>query len=259
VPFALLAAVGVSVGGELGCGSVEFASTGSTTTGGSTTGSGGSTTGSGGSAASCQELETQAEMQLTVALQQDEACATDDDCVWTGAGGGGACAAPCGMLTSTSGAAAAVTSAALACEPFVEAGCRAPILGCPIGPPSICSRATCTSFNVAVSPASTSGPTSLTTGVCAALSLVYSDGEKATAPHDLEIFLQAPVGTLFADAACTVPLATSITPLSSAPEASVTLPAGGTQVTFGLMPTGDGSIQVTVGDRETDDFLFTAQ
>jgi hypothetical protein len=83
---------------------------------------------------SCSELENEAAGQFGALAQQYLGCTTDDDCTRIAPQGAGQCVAPCGnVLTDEAGAATLQTAANTACEPFIAAGCKVPILRLPGG------------------------------------------------------------------------------------------------------------------------------
>jgi hypothetical protein len=249
----------------VGCtGSVMLGASGSTTSASTASGSSGSSVsaGSGGSVSAgssassgggatsetCQALEMAAEKQLEAVVEQNLACSVDADCIEIGVGPSGDCAAPCGVLTDESGAQTVQSAANSACEPFLAAGCKPPLLECPAFPPFLCVGGTCATYSVAVTPSPL--PT-FTLGVCAVLHLAYSTGAGSAdagspdAHSAIAVLMQSSIGTVYADAACTMPVTTGSPEMMG----TLTIPAGTTGVDFGFMPdaTGNGSLNVGPG------------
>jgi hypothetical protein len=249
----------------VGCtGSVMLGASGSTTSGTTANGSTGSSISAGsggnpstGSSASsaggatsetCEALEMAAVKQLDAVVQQNLACSVDADCTEINVGPSGDCAAPCGVLTDESGAEAVQSAANSACKPFLAAGCKPPILECPAFPPFVCVGGTCAAYSVAVTPSPL--PT-FTLGVCTVLHLAYSTGAGSSdagspdAHSPIGVLMQSSIGTVYADAACTMPVTTGSPEMTG----TLTIPAGTTGVDFGFMPdaTGSGSLNVGPG------------
>jgi hypothetical protein len=70
------------------------------------------------------------------------------------------------------------------------------------------------------------------TGVCAALALTLSP---SAAPHDLSFPVTASSGTLYADTACTTPLAAG----------TVTVPGGSQSIAFGFEAQAAGGVTIS--------------
>ena len=179
---------------------------------------------------SCSELENEAAGQFGALAQQYLGCTTDDDCTRIAPQGAGQCVAPCGnVLTDEAGAATLQTAANAACGPFIAAGCKVPILGCPAQDElTICASGICEGWSAGL----TWSATSFVHGVCASFVITYHSTQSATAvaPRDLAFALTAQNGSLYADSSCTTLLTSG----------SVTLPAGASQVSFGFVPLAAG-------------------
>ena len=200
---------------------------------------------------SCSELENEAAGQFGALAQQYLGCTTDDDCLRIAPQGAGQCVAPCGnVLTDEAGAAALQMAANTACEPFVAAGCKVPILGCPAGDTlNICANGICEGWSTGL----TWSPTSFVHGVCTSFVITYRSTQSAmaVAPRDLAFELTAQNGSLYADSSCTTALTSG----------SVTLAAGASQVSFGFVPLAAGQSGVSgVGpDNDQIGVYFDAQ
>jgi len=193
----------------------------------------------------CQDLESDAAAQLEALIQQNLACASDDDCTRISPEGRGQCAAACGhLLTNQAGASMLLAAANTLCESFVAKGCQVPLLGCPaVAPLNICAAGTCEGWGVSLGPSA--GPFAL--GACAPFEISFytAESRSAVAPHDIVFALTPENGTLYADSACTTPLMGG----------SVTLPGGANSVAFGFVPlapgqsgfSGNGSDHATIG------------
>jgi hypothetical protein len=205
--------------------------------------------GAGDSQVSCSELENEAAGQFGALAQQYLGCKTDDDCTRIAPQGAGQCVAPCGnVLTNEAGAATLQTAANTACEPFVAAGCKVPILGCPAQDElNICASGVCEGWSTEL----TWSPSSFVHGVCASFVITYHSTQSTTAPRDLAFALTAQNGSLYADSSCTTLLTSG----------SVTLPAGASQVSFGFVPLAAGQSGVSgVGpDNDQLGVSFDAQ
>jgi hypothetical protein len=197
----------------------------------------------GGSPASCASLENTAAAVLESVENGFRACQVDKDCVTTSVNQDGWCAAPCGGFTSKAGAAAFIVAATSACQEFNAQGCSPPVYECIVPPDSaICAAGTCTQYDVNLSLLSPA----LTHGACAAFDAVYSAGATSSnAPHDIAVTLSACDGTLFADQACTTPLATSTA--TTLATGTVTIPGGSPSVGFGFVPQAAGSCMIEAG------------
>jgi hypothetical protein len=184
---------------------------------------------------SCSELENEAAGQFEALAQQYLGCTTDDDCRRIAPQGAGQCVAPCGnVLTDEAGAATLLAAANTACGPFIAAGCKVPILGCPAGDElNICANGMCAGWSAGL----TWSAASFVHGVCASFAITYDSTQSppAVAPRDLVFALTAQDGSLYADPAC----ATAMT------GGSVTLPAGANQVSFGFVPRSAGQSGVS--------------
>ena len=200
---------------------------------------------------SCSELENEAAGQFGALAQQYLGCKTDDDCTRIAPQGAGACVAPCGnVLTNEAGAAMLQTAANTACAPFVAAGCKVPILGCPAQDElDICASGVCEGWSAEL----TWSPSSFVHGVCTSFVITYHSTQSGTAValHDLAFALTAQNGSLYADPACT----------SLLTGGSVTLAAGASQVSFGFVPLAAGQSGVSgVGpDNDQIGVSFDAQ
>jgi hypothetical protein len=179
--------------------------------------------------------------QLEAVVEQNLSCSVDADCVEVNVGPSGYCAAPCGVLTDESGAQAVQSAATSACAPFLAAGCKPPILGCPAFPPFLCVGGLCATYSVGVTPSPL--PT-FTVGVCAVLHLAYSTGAGSPDAHSaIDVLMQSSIGTVYADAACTTP----VTMGSPEMTGTLSIPAGTTGVDFGFMPDAAGAGWLNVG------------
>jgi hypothetical protein len=183
----------------------------------------------------CTDLANAASAQLSTLDAALLACTADTDCVWTPVNSDGYCALPCGGLTNTASVATLVDDAARVCEDFNAHGCTPPFLSCPSFGTPICAGGTCALYSVYLSP-----PTSTTfaVGACVGLDVDYSTlSGSSTAPHDITVAVTASNGTLYADQACTKPLATG----------TITIPAGASQGPFGFEPQVAGPGWIDVG------------
>jgi hypothetical protein len=174
----------------------------------------------------CQDLENEAATQFAALVQQNLACTSDNDCTRISPGGDGECVALCGdVLANEAGAPTLGAAADTLCESFVAKGCRVPLLSCFADATlNICAAGTCEGWNASLS---WNSAAPFTHGVCASFEIEFStDQGTALAPHDLVFALTPKNGTLYADAACTTPLAGG----------SVTLPGGANSVAFGFLP-----------------------
>ena len=200
---------------------------------------------------SCGQLENEAAGQFGALAQQYLGCTTDDDCTRIAPQGAGQCVAPCGnVLTDQAGAAALQAAANTACAPFVAAGCKVPILGCPAQDElDICANGICEGWSAEL----TWSATTFVHGVCASFVITYHSTQAGTpvAPHDLAFALTAQNGSLYADPACTTVLTSG----------TVTLAAGASQVSFGFVPLTAGQSGVSgVGpDGDQIGVSFSAQ
>jgi hypothetical protein len=200
---------------------------------------------------SCSELESQAVGQFGALAQQYQGCTTDDDCTRIAPQGPGQCVAPCGnVLTNEAGAATLLAAANTACAPFIAAGCKVPVFGCPASDElDICAFGACAGWSAEL----TWSPTSFVHGACASFVITYHSTQSApaVAPHDLAFALTAQNGSLYADSTCTTLLTSG----------SVTLAAGASQVSFGLVPLAAGQSGVSgVGpDNDQLGVSFDAQ
>ena len=97
-----------------------------------------------------------------------------------------------------------------------------------------------------------------THGVCTALHLDYSiDGAGSPdAPHAIVVQVQSSIGTVYADAACTVPVTTGTPTMTG----TLTIPAGSSGVDFGFVPAAAGGGWLDVGPGiGGGEYSFTAQ
>jgi hypothetical protein len=205
--------------------------------GATSTGSTGSssTSAGGGTSQTCEALEMAAVKQFEAVVDRNLACSVDADCTELNVGPSGYCAAPCGALTNEAGAQAAESAANDACQPFLAAGCKPPILQCPAFPPFLCAGGTCATYSVQVT---TSPLPTFTHGVCTALHLAYStQSGSPPATQAISVLMQSSIGTLYADPACTTPVTTG----------TLTIPAGSSGVDFGFVPAAAGSGWLDVG------------
>ena len=125
--------------------------------------------------------------------------------------------------------------------PFVAAGCKVPVLGCPAQDPlNICASGICEGWSTDL----TWSATPFVHGVCASFVITYHSTQSATAvaPRDLAFALTAQNGSLYADPACTTLLTSG----------SVTLQAGASQVSFGLVPLAAGQSGVSCVGPDND-------
>jgi hypothetical protein len=185
------------------------------------------------SGTTCAAFENTARTELASAQKGYLACQVDTDCVSTPVNQDGACAAACGGLTSKASAASYVDTAASVCQEFNASGCTALGAGCPASGPVLCAGGTCTLYFLSL--AAPSSP--ITHGVCAAFEVDYTTpAGSADAPHDITVAVSAAGGTLYADVACTTPLATG----------TVTLPGGAPDVGFGFEAQAAGPFSISV-------------
>jgi hypothetical protein len=187
--------------------------------------------------AQCTALGDTAATELVRAQQGDLSCQTDSDCVWTPVNSDGWCAAACGGLTDVASAASYIDSAANLCKDYGSHGCTAPTLECPSSGPFLCASGTCALDSAVLSVAAPSSP--ITHGECSAFALDYvAPNGDTSAPHDIAVALVAYGGTLYADAACTTPLATGD---------KITIPSGAHDVAFGFEAEAAGQVSISVG------------
>jgi hypothetical protein len=179
--------------------------------------------------------------QLDAVVEQNLSCSVNADCTELNVGPSGWCAAPCGVLADVAGAQTVQSAATSACQPFLAAGCKPPILGCPAFPPFLCAGGTCATYSVDVTPSPL--PT-FTQGVCTALHLTYStQGGSGPATQAISVLMQTSMGTVYADTACTTAVTTGTPEMTG----MLTIPAGASGVDFGFVPTATGSGWLNVG------------
>ncbi|HEX3769365.1 MAG TPA: hypothetical protein VHV30_00810 [Polyangiaceae bacterium] len=183
----------------------------------------------------CDDLTDAAAAQVGPIVAQHVACNQDSDCTTADSDPAGYCVAACGWVVNTAGVAAAQSAFDQACQPFVAKGCPPPYASCP-AQPVLCAGGTCATYNYYFSPYPLPN---FTHGVCTALQLNYAvSAGSPNASHDLVV----PVstigggGTLYSDAACTVP----------ATGGSLTIPAGSSSVAFGFIPSAAGSFTLSI-------------
>jgi hypothetical protein len=184
----------------------------------------------------CMALGNDAVTALEDAQRGYLACQVDTDCVETAVNQSGQCAAPCGGLVDTANVQTFIDKATSVCRDFDES-CPKLTVECPSSGPFLCASGTCAYVSAVFSVQAPSAP--ITHGVCAAFELDYvaPDGT-TTVSHGTAVAIHANGGSLFADAACTMPLAVG---------ATVTVPSGAHDVAFGFEATAAGAFSIWAG------------
>jgi hypothetical protein len=186
------------------------------------------------------------------------ACHADSDCEWSSVSQAGACVAACGALSNMTSASDVAAAASSTCAGF-DTTCSEPLPACPANSPPICATGTCATYDVDLSPP-TSTLGTLAVGSCLSFEAVFSVGyptypKSSVAPHDIPVPVSATLGTLFADTACTQVLAT-IDPTTMYAMGSLTVAEGSSRTSFGFRPTAAGDGFLVVGGVTSG---FTAQ
>jgi hypothetical protein len=239
-PMILASAVMVGCTGAV-TGASGATSSGSTGTGGNRTTGISSSASGGATSQTCEALEMAAVKQLEAVVEQNLACSVDADCIEINVGPSGYCAAPCGVLTDDSGAQTVQSAANNACQAFLAAGCKPPLLECPAFPPFLCAGGTCATYSVSVTPSPL--PT-FALGACTVLHLAYSTGTGSPDAHSaIAVLMQSSIGTVYADTTCTTP----VTMGSPEMTGTLTIPSGSSGVDFGFMSAAAGSGWLNVG------------
>jgi hypothetical protein len=195
-----------------------------------------------GSSESCDSLQRAAATELESTQKGFLACQVDADCVVTLVSSKGTCAAACGGLTGKASAASFINYAANLCEDYDARGCVMLNAGCPWGGPFLCAGGTCTFYHVTLTPPSPP----VTHGVCAAFEVNYATPSgPADAPHDVSVAVSAAGATLYADVACTTPLAAG----------TVTIPGGAPGVAFGFEALAAGPFSISAAPSAVGSYV----